>query len=307
MNIKEKILQTKKNGYVILGNNYFDSVEIKKLKELSRKTFLEKKLINHFDYMSPKGGFEGLRYLTQYNDEVHNILNNFFDKKSIKEFLKNILGSKYKIWTINYRVASNSDKGLSFHQDSYGETNLTILLKDNFSGQGSTTFIPGSHLIKHSLKKNNIKIPLFLSNFLKPFSTNLKGKEGQVSLFFNKVWHGRTSNISKQNYDAILISLFPSGATYGSEESGQWQRSYLDHNKGSYLSKLIDPNIYTEKINDYTYKVDGDNQESYSKNLYDMKIQDVNIYYYISLFLFYLLLLFSKIFNPLLSVLKSKE
>ena len=304
MNIKEKISQTKKNGYVILGNNYFDSEEIKKLKELSRKTFLEKKSIKHFDYMSPKGGFEGLRYLTQYNDEIHNILNNFFNKESIKEFLKNILGSKYKIWTINYRVASNSDKGLSFHQDSYGETNLTILLKDNFSGHGSTTFIPGSHLIKHSLKKHNIKIPLFLSIFLKPFSRNLKGKEGQVSLFFNKVWHGRTSNISKQNYDAILISLFPSGATYGSEESGQWQRSYLDHNKGSYLATLIDPNIYTKIVNDYTFKVDGNNQESYSKNLYDMKIEDVNKYYYISLFLFYLLLFFSKIFNPLKSILK---
>ncbi len=304
MNISEKIKQTKKNGYVILGDNYLDSESLEILKTQTRKVFLQKKTQNHYDYMSAKGGFEGLRYLTQYNEEIHNIIDSFFSREDIKNFLNNILGSNFKIWTINYRVAANADKGLSFHQDSYGETNLTILLKDNFTGQGSTSFIPGSHLIKKSLKQNNIKIPLFISKFLRPFSKNLKGKEGQISLFFNKTWHGRTSNNSNENFDAILISLFPSGSTYGSKESGLWDKSYLEKNKDSYLIKLIDPNINTKLINKYTYLVEGNEDSSYSKNLYDLKINDVSFNYYISLILYFLLYLFSKFFNPIKIILK---
>ncbi len=304
MNINEKIIQTKKNGYVILGDNYFEPQDLEKLKNLTRQCFLEKKKENHSDYMSPKGGFEGLKYLTQYNNEIHKILNTFFSRDDIKKYLSNILGSKYKIWTINYRVASSTDKGLSFHQDSYGETNLTILLKDNFSGNGSTSFIPGSHLIKKNLNKKNIKIPLIISKFLKPFSVNLKGKEGQISIFFNKTWHGRTPNKSNESYDAILISLFPSGAKYGSRESGVWSRNYLDKVKESYLAKLIDPKINTSQIDEFSYLVNGNNEISYSKNLYDMKIKDVNFNYYVSLILYYFLLIFFKFFNPIKLILK---
>ena len=177
MDIKEKVIKTKKNGFVILGDNFFDSKELEKLIRLSRKAFSEKKSVNHQDYTSAKGGFEGLRFLTQYDENIHKIFNDFFSNPFIEEFLKSILGSNYKIWTINYRLSLNTDKGLSFHQDSYGETNLAILLKNNFTGQGTTTFIPGSHLIKPSLKKNNIGIPLFFNSILKPFAKILTGRE----------------------------------------------------------------------------------------------------------------------------------
>ena len=146
----DKINFFKKNGFVFLDDVFFNSNDLKILSGNVRKIFAEKKEISDKNFTSASGGFEGLKYITQYDDDIHNILNKFFSDNKLIEFLNKILGQNYKIWTINYRIANSQDRGLGFHQDSHGETNLTILLKDNLSGSGSTSFVSGSHLIKLS-------------------------------------------------------------------------------------------------------------------------------------------------------------
>ena len=117
MNIEKKIRFFKNFGYVVLGNEFFSNEDIKKLAEICRKTYKEKKEINHEDCTSKDGGFEGLRFINQHNTYIHKKLDEFFSNKEIDLFLNNILGENYKIWTINYRIAAQNDRGLSLHTD----------------------------------------------------------------------------------------------------------------------------------------------------------------------------------------------
>ncbi len=293
----DKINFLKKYGYVILGNKFLSENEIEILATSLRKIFYEMKEQNAKDFTSAAGGFEGIKYITQYNEDIHNILDKLFSSKVMLDFLTEIMGKDYKIWTINYRIASSKDRGLSFHQDSDGETNLTIFLKDNLSGSGTTSFIPGSHLLNFSLRKYKIGIPLFFNKLLTPFATILRGEKGQVSLFFNKVWHGRIKNKTEDNYDAILISLFPNGSSFGSKESGNWDPSYLSKFKNSSLIKLIDPNLNTKRIDEYRVTIKNNQSNSFAQDLYANKIKIISFDYYKSYLLFYFFFLFSKIRN----------
>lgn len=293
----DKINFLKKYGFVKLENKFLSENEIEILSTSARKIFHEMKKKNSKDFTSAKGGCEGVKYITQYNEDIHEILDKLFSNKIMLNFLSEIMGKDYKIWSINYRIASSKDKGLSFHQDSHGETNLTIFLKDNLSGSGTTSFIPGSHLLNLSLKKNKIGIPLFFNKILIPFATLLSGEKGQVSLFFNKVWHGRMKNTTKDSYDVILISLFPNGSSFGSKESGNWDLNYLSKFKNSSLIKLIDPNLNTNRIDEYRVTIKENQSNSFVKDLYANKIKIFSIDYYKSYFLFYFFFLFSKIRN----------
>ncbi len=302
--ISKKSNFLKKFGYISLGDNFFSAEEINLLAKECRKTYKEKKLEDHKDCLSKEGGFEGLKFINQYNKIIHDLLNKFFEKDEIKLFLENILG-EFKIWTINYRIASNKDDGLSMHQDSYGETNLSILLENNPYGNGSTNFIPGSHLINTSLK---IKIPLILSKFIRPFYKVNKGKRGQVTVFFNKTWHGRESNFSNKNFDAILISIFPPGCSYGSLEYGTWDKQYLETTSKSYLSKILNPEINTTKIGKNKFKINNTSTKtSFTKNLYDKKISYYSFSFFKSIFIVYSLFIISNMLKPLKSILKKEK
>ena len=99
-------------------------------------------------------------------------------------------------------------------------------------------------------------------------------------MFFNKVWHGRIKNKTKNSYDAILISLFPNGSSFGSKESGNWDPSYLSKFKNSSLIKLIDPNLNTNRIDEYRVTIKINQSNSFVKDLYANKIKIISFDYY---------------------------
>ena len=79
---------------------------------------------------------------------------------------------------------------------------MTIILSDNPNGNGSTCFLPGSHLIKTRMKEWDIETP-FLVRTINFVLKKTPGKIGDGYLFFNRTWHGRSINKSKEEYDVI--------------------------------------------------------------------------------------------------------
>ena len=128
----DKIIdQIKNEGFANAGQLALTNNESLKLAELCRKYFKEiknSKNDKYKDYIKASGGFEGITRLPEHDPDLAMLLNKVIENESVSQILKEIMGNDYKIWGINYRVASAGDKGLSLHQDSYGETNLSILL-----------------------------------------------------------------------------------------------------------------------------------------------------------------------------------
>ena len=91
--------------------------------------------------------------------------------------------------------------------------------------------------------------------------------------------------------------MFPNGSSFGSKDSGNWDPSYLAKFKNSYLVKLIDPNLNTNRIDDYKVKIKENQSNSFVKDLYENKVKIISMDYYKSYVLFYFFFLFSKIRN----------
>jgi putative 2OG-Fe(II) oxygenase len=262
--IYDKLNQLKHNGFVNIGGGdiLFD-YETEQLRELSSQLLTKFELEtreagNQTDFVRTGVG-EGAWALTrfpQHHPAISQAINKVVNNANIKVILQSVLGNDYKIWQIALRRSSPGDKGLYLHQDSMGETGLVILLTDNLAGDGATFFLPKSHLLSKTARKLGVEAPAFLVNFmcglLKPFT----GKAGDIGFFFNRTWHGRFSNTSTRNHDAILISFFPSGATYGFGGSYlEWSQEYLNEIRETELGRLLDPSFGTELVGEKRYKV----------------------------------------------------
>jgi non-heme Fe2+,alpha-ketoglutarate-dependent halogenase len=255
----EKIIKNlKKNGFVNSGKMALSEMEVKELAMLSRQTFdyVRKSStagVLHPDYIPPTTGVEGVMRLPQLNARIAELIDKVFSDASVSTILTSVLGLDYKIWAINYRKSVPGDRGLGVHQDSFGETNLCIVLESNPKGHGSTIFLAGSHLIPSRLKK--LKFSSNVIRFLSPLFARLSGNAGDIAFFFNRTWHGRSNNSSDYTYDVIFISLYPSGASFTFEGYGEWSHAFLNMIKGTRLGKLVDPSQGTIKLENNRYKV----------------------------------------------------
>lgn len=258
MNINKTIINLKLNGFVNAGQLVFTKNEIKELSILCRDIFKKLGEQNsngefHKDFIDGSGGAEGFSRVPEHNPRVLELLDKLVNDNNVVKILNDVLGPDYKIWQIVYRKASIGDKGLSMHQDSYGETNLSILLSDNQKGFGSTIFLPGSHLFKKTLKQLKISIPTILLRWILFLFSPLVGYQGDISFFFNHTWHGRSPNKSKDNYDVILFSLFPATGSMGFDGYCEWSDEFLRGN--STLSRLANPKIGTKSIENGRYEI----------------------------------------------------
>ncbi len=254
------IKDLKKNGFVNAGRLVLSDIEVNELANLSRNVFDSVRDVSclghkHPEYISPVTGAEGVMRLPQLNSRIAEILDKVLSDNEVQTLLNDVLGYDYKIWQINFRRSTAGDKGLYLHQDSFGETNLCIMLGDNLSGNGATLFLPGSHLLSTRMKKWKIEAPPSLLRYLDPLFTKLRGKAGDISFFFNRTWHGRSHNSTHLAFDVILMSFFPGGATFGYEGYGEWSTEFLNDISDTRLDKLINPAIGTEKLEDGRYKV----------------------------------------------------
>jgi putative 2OG-Fe(II) oxygenase len=254
MNTKNIIENLKINGFKNAGQLVFSDNEKEELSILSKNAFKLIKDTNtqnnyHKDYLKASDGFHGMMHVPQQNIRIAKLINKVVSNVKVCEILEAVLGSEYKIWQVDYRIAIPGDVGLSLHQDSYGELTISINLSNNNTGKGCTTFLAGSHL----LKKNIIRCPLFITKLLSSLLTPLNSKKGDIAFFFNHTWHGRAPNKTNNSYDAILISFYPSGSSFGSDRD--WSTKFIKENNNLRISQLINRSIGVIKTENGKYKV----------------------------------------------------
>lgn len=161
------------------------------------------------------------------------LLDKIVSHEKVKSILFEVLGSHYKLWEASVRRSDPGDKGLLVHQDSPGQTNLTVLLSDGLSGAGATAFFAKSHRLPrwaHRISWSRVRIA-------KPWLTPLRGEEGEFAFFLNRTWHARLANDSSQTNDALQLAFFPVGGSFvpfevSDEQLTQWE--------GSELRRLLD-------------------------------------------------------------------
>src|SRR3990167_7258494 len=153
----------------------------------------------------------------------------------IQTLLKETIGPGYKLWQVNLRYAQPEGSGMLLHQDSLGETGLSILMDDTPNLEGTTVFLPKSHLFPVSIQDTCLnKIP---PKFLYPFLEGATGSAGDIYLFFTRIYHGRYQHNSNNRNLAILMSFFPVGTRYHI----QCPPPELLERLGPELKRLLDP------------------------------------------------------------------
>jgi non-haem Fe2+, alpha-ketoglutarate-dependent halogenase len=246
----------KSKGFVNFGRAPLSSQELGELIQLSKDT--AERLSSDHPHLSKSCGSLSLilTCLPQHNPRIAVLLNSVFSNPDIQLVLKSVLGSDYKIWQINFRRAMPGDRGLYLHQDSFGEFGFVILASEGGDGEGATIFLPGSHLVKKTVKDWKIEIPPYLLMKIRNLFTPLTGKVGDIAFFFNRTWHGRFSNNSNNSHDCIMMSFFPAGASLSEGEGySKWSAEFLSQVEGTELGRLINPSIGTEKQKDSRFKI----------------------------------------------------
>ena len=212
MDIRSNIEMFKRQGFLDFGSSLLSSEEVNKLSELINKEF---EAINesHPDYKN-----SSIDCIINLLDQVPYsgvVVNKVVSNPLIRELLEEILGLDYKVWSVGARRSFSGDRGLYLHQDGVGQVNMFISLDDNLTGEGSSVLLPSSHLIKTSMKKWKLEMPPALLNLLPFMFKRLAGLRGHVSIFSNRIWHGRSRNSSSLGHDILMIGFFPAGYHYG--------------------------------------------------------------------------------------------
>lgn len=313
--LNKKISYLRDNGFVNAGQIVFTKSEIDELINICTNIFNKfnsdyENGIKNEDFIVMNNIPLGFTRVPEHSQRLSELINNLLQNKNIIKILENILGKDYKIWQIVYRRSHVGDKGLSIHQDAYGETNMSILLSDNNTYSGSTVFIPKSHLIKKNLKSLGIQIPSFLMRVFKFMLRPLSGKTGDIGFFFNYTWHGRYPNNNKIN-NAILFSFFPANSSIGYDHKDypKWSNEFLNQNNR--LTSLVNSKIGTKKRDDNRYEILKKNindDVSFVLKLQDPKVKlsrnynSIFYYYIIILSIIYKILIFVRKFFKLLKL-----
>lgn len=183
-----EILQNlKKEGYVNISNFFnIDSEkfikETKSLKYFNSQVPLQSDLVekvpdNTSNYFSLRPDLE----------DINVFFKDFLKSKSLKYIIDNYLGSKSYLYSINTMLTKPSEKKHSvtnLHRD-YDDKHFLVLFiywTDTAKDDGSTFFIPGSHL----LDNKNLNDGIFL-----------EGKKGSVFLIDTFGWHSGNKNLKK--------------------------------------------------------------------------------------------------------------
>ena len=197
MELKSKVEKFKQQGFVNLGSSLLDKEEIDELSSIVKKIF--ETIPNDHPYAISNDGVEGVLNLPLYEPRVGQILNKIVSNMAFREFLNELLGEGYKIWDISMRRSSPGNQGLYLHQDGVGQINMAINLDNNCRGEGSTALLASSHLLKASVRKLKAEVPPSIVNWLSFLFVPLAGSKGDVSIFSNRVWHGRFNNLENSS------------------------------------------------------------------------------------------------------------
>jgi putative 2OG-Fe(II) oxygenase len=232
MDIRLYIDKFKHQGFVNMGSSLLCSEEIDKLNHLVKNEF------EAIFQSVPDHRYAGMEVTLNLLESVPYsgfVVNKIISNPLVSEFLEEILGENYKIWSVGARRASAGDRGLYLHQDGPGQVNLFLSLDDNLQGDGASIFLPSSHLIKTSQKKWGVEVPPALLKYLPFMFKRLSGLKGNVDIFSNRTWHGRWKNYSSFDHIIITVGFFPAGYNYGACMSDKLISAY----SGTHLGRLL--------------------------------------------------------------------
>ncbi len=138
------------------------------------------------------------------------IFDQFYTHPKILAAIEAVLDSNYKLSSLNYRAAKPGQGLQKLHVD-YGNTvpdgeykvcNTIWLLDDFTENNGATRIVPGTHTSK-ILPQDALED----SNQPHPDEVKISAPAGSVFIFNSHVWHGGTTNHTK-NYRRSIHSYF---------------------------------------------------------------------------------------------------
>ncbi|MFT6843594.1 MAG: ectoine hydroxylase-related dioxygenase (phytanoyl-CoA dioxygenase family) [Cyclobacteriaceae bacterium] len=169
----------------------------------------------------------------------------FISQTQVLEAVELILGSNFKLSSLNYRNPKNSSGNQDLHFDfpwltnkgDYFSANTLWLLDDMNENNGPTRIIPYSH-------KNNTspKVTMMNRKEKHPDEVFITAKAGSVIILNSRIWHSGTNNSSDEER-SIIQSFF----VHRAHPSQQFQRKLITKKTRKHLnsqSKLILDLIY---------------------------------------------------------------
>ena len=227
--MNQSIIEKLKNyGFAKYSNDILTSGELTELKNFINQLFSDKSVdINKSSNALVIDNLAGI------DPSIDFLLTKIITHEDVKLILNNVLGDNYKICEITVRRSVPGDLGLYLHQDGPGETGMSLLLTDNYRGDGATAFLSKSHQLPRWSRKIAWSSVALSSPFLAP----LTGKIGDVGFFFNRTWHARLKNMSNKTHEVLLMSFYPQGATYNCN----WDEESLKKITQPKLRRLFNP------------------------------------------------------------------
>ncbi len=134
----------------------------------------------------------------------------FYTHPKVLAAIEAVLGSEYKLSSLNYRAAKPGQGLQKLHVD-YGNTvpegcykvcNTIWLLDDFIENNGATRIVPGTHTSK-VLPQDAMED----ANLPHPEEIKIIAPAGSVFIFNSHVWHGGTTNHT-ENYRRSIHSYF---------------------------------------------------------------------------------------------------
>lgn len=137
------------------------------------------------------------------------VLSDLLDHPLIKRLLWRMMGPDHRLWYAHIRSAGPGSPPLRLHQDLPGEKGLIILASPASSNEGATMFLPRSHRWPRVLRY----LPPISPTHLEPSLTGATGNAGDLYLFDNATWHGRSPGGPERN-TVIILTFLPRGTIY---------------------------------------------------------------------------------------------
>ena len=277
--MSEFLTNLDKYGYAKI-NNVFNEHEKKILKEYSELILQEQK-ISYEDlpstiindevelYYNKKNVFTFFKTLNRNflgcYEELDKLFSNLLSKKSLEEYLKQILGEDYKLHTCLLRKADKDSNYMGLHADNNFAFTISVLCDDLQKDHPTTVFVPRSHKFNYNFKNRIERLnPKNFSYLTEPSI----GKTGDINCFFNKTLHGikkcsKNKNFSNtiwllgfhRNSDKIMRTiLLPDYTNYGKKIEEVFPQNILklfELNPNSRkIEKISIRNNLLDKIND---------------------------------------------------------
>ena len=200
------------NGYLNLGKILSDAQLVKTQKRIS-------------DLLQAEGQAAGSELFDSKNirhpkelgaDRLANLVNKgavfdvFYTHPKVLAGVDHVLGSSFKLSSLNYRAAKPGDGLQNLHVDwheavkpgSYQVCNSIWLLDDFSKSNGATRIVPKTHL-SGALPEEVLENPLLPH----PNEIYIEAEAGSVFLFNAHVWHGGTQNQTTR-YRRCIHSYF---------------------------------------------------------------------------------------------------